>query len=169
MSGDTAECGYQLRIYSDSRWQLRYMDNILEEGMADNIIPNEWNSIKISACGRRIKCCINKVLVCEHVVSAPFVLSGKVSICSGYSRNMFRNLVINPVLGAFEYSIMHDCLNGEFVYSGSWVKNSMDSCEFNNRTSVSTETPNSYFEFDFIGESVAFAGKAENLRLKIEI
>ena len=63
---------------------------------------------------------------------------------------MFRNLVINPVLGAFEYSIMHDCLNGEFVYSGSWVKNSMDSCEFNNRTSVSTETPNSYFEFDFI-------------------
>jgi len=68
MSGDTAECGYQLRIYSDSRWQLRYMDNILEEGMADNIIPNEWNSIKISACGRRIKCCINKVLVCEHVV-----------------------------------------------------------------------------------------------------
>lgn len=169
MSGDTAECGYQLRIYSDSRWQLRYMDNILEEGMADNIIPNEWNSIKISACGRRIKCCINKVLVCEHVVSAPFVLSGKVSICSGYSRNMFRNLVINPVLGAFEYSIMHDCLNGEFVYSGSWVKNSMDSCEFNNRTSVSTETPNSYFEFDFIGESVAFAGKAENLRLKVEI
>ena len=60
------------------------------------------------------------------------------------------SLVINPVLGAFEYSIMHDCLNGEFVYSGSWVKNSMDSCEFNNRTSVSTETPNSYFEFDFI-------------------
>ena len=49
------------------------------------------------------------------------------------------------------------------------MKNSMDSCEFNNRTSVSTETPNSYFEFDFIGESVAFAGKAENLRLKIEI
>lgn len=169
ISGDTAECGYQLRIYADKRWQLRYMNNVLEEGMADNIVPNEWNNIKISARGRRIKCCINRVLVCEHVVSAPFVLSGRVSVFSAYSRNMFRNLVVNPVLGAFEYSVMHDCLNGEFTYSESWLKNGMAGCEFNNRTCVSTETPNSYFEFDFVGESAAFAGKAENLRLKVEI
>lgn len=168
-SVETVECGYQLRIFADCRWQLRYMDNILEEGMADNIIPNEWNNIKISAEGRRIKCFINRILVCEHVVSVPFVISGRASICSSFSHNMFRNLVITPILGAPEYSIIHDCLNGEFIYTNSWVKNSMDGCEFNNRTSVSTEIPDSCFEFDFSGESIALAGKADNLRLKIEI
>lgn len=169
IDGQTTELGYQLRIFSDRRWQLKYMDNILEEDVADNIAHNEWNSLKISADGKRIKCYINRILVCEHVVCTPLVLSGRVSIYSSYCRNMFRNLVINPIIGSSVYSINHDCLNGEFTYSDNWIKNSMDDHEFNNRTSVSTELPNEYFELSFSGESIALVGKAENLILKIEI
>ncbi|MDE6104002.1 MAG: DUF1080 domain-containing protein, partial [Oscillospiraceae bacterium] len=165
----TTELGYQLRIFSDRRWQLKYMDNILEEDVADNIIHNEWNSLKISADGKRIKCYINRMLVCEHVVCAPLILSGCVSIYSSYCRNMFRNLVINPIIGSSVYSINHDCLNGEFTYSENWIKNSMNDQEFYNRTSVSTEIPDEYFEFEFSGESIALTGRAEDLRLKIEI
>lgn len=167
--GQTAELGYQLRIFSDRRWQLKYMDNIIEEDVADDILYNEWNSLKISADGKRIKCYINKMLVCEHVVCVPLILSGRVGIYSNYCRNMFRNLTVNPIMGSSVYSINHDCLDGEFSYSENWIKNIMDDQDFYNRTSVSTDIPDEYFEFDFSGESIALIGKAEDLRLKIEI
>lgn len=163
------EFGYQLRIFSDGLWQLKYKDNIIDEDIADNILFNEWNSLKISADGKRIKCYINRTLVCEHVVSVPLTLSGRVGIYSNYCRNMFRNLNINPIIGLPAYSINHDCLNGEFTYSANWIKNSMADHEFYNRTSVSIDIPDEYFEFGFSGESIALIGKAENLRLKIEI
>lgn len=162
------ESGYQLRIYSDCRWQLRYKDSILEEDYSENIRSNGWNTLKISACGKRIKCYINRMLVCEHVVSVPMLISGNAAIFSGYSRNMFKNLTVNSVIGASPFSVMHDCLCGEFNYSGGWIKNGMAE-GFSDRTSVAAAAENGYFEFEFSGEGVALTGSAENLRLKIEI
>ncbi|MGN1480284.1 family 16 glycoside hydrolase [Porcipelethomonas sp.] len=166
---DSGECGYQLRIYSDCRWQLRYMDEVLEEETSETIMPSEWNQLKISAQGRRIRCYINRNLICEHIASAPIILSGRACLYSAYHKNMFRNFSVSPVIGFSSYSVNYDCLCGKFTYSEGWTKNISADPVFHNYTSVSNSGQNEYFEFEFSGETVSLTGRAENLRLKVEI
>ncbi|MGN0621290.1 MAG: family 16 glycoside hydrolase [Porcipelethomonas sp.] len=165
----TAESGYQFRIYPDGKWQLKYMDSVIESGYEYNISSENWNFIRISAEGRRIKCYVNKELVCDYLASVPMITSGRVSIYSAFFRNEFRNLAVLPILGSPVCCERIDCLSGVFCYSDGWKKNAMDSFRFYNRTSVSSGNKNDFFTFEFSGENFSLLGEAENLRLKIEV
>lgn len=165
----TAECGYQLRIYPDCKWQLKFMASVIESGYEYSIDPSKWNSLKISAEGRRIKCYINKEIVCDYLASVPIISSGRASLYSAYHKNMFRNLAAIPILGAPAYCVKTDCFSKEFSYSDGWIKNTSEHFRFSNRTSASSETSGSFFTFKFSGENVSLLGEAKNLRLKVEV
>lgn len=165
----SAECGYQLRIFPDGKWQLRYFDNVVAEGKDGCVNQSGWNSMRITAKKNRIKCVVNRQILCEYITSPPMILSGRVSLYSAYYNNRFRNLSITPVIGYPTYSLREDCLSNGVVYSDGWNKNAMDSFRFYNRTSAAAEKKGAYFEYEFSGETVALMGEAENLRLKIEI
>lgn len=165
----SSECGYQLRIFSDGNWQLRYFDEVVADGNENIISPVEWNTVKISAKHNRIKCSINRQILCEYITSSPMIYAGRISLYSAHYRNRFRNLSVSPIAGVPYCSDREDCLSGNIRYTDGWVKNAMDSFRFYNRTSVSADGNNESFEYDFSGETVALMGEAENLRLKIEI
>ena len=162
--------GYQLKVYPDGKWQLCFMGEILEEDSAAEIIrEDDWNQLRISAFGKRIRCYVNKNLVCEYTTSSPVLMSGRASLGSAYYKNIFRNFSVSPVMGYSYYGVCHDCLCGEFSYSEGWKKKSFAGTQFKNFTSVGNLNDNEYFEFDFTGNCVMLSGKSENLRLKIEI
>lgn len=167
--GDTGEYGYQLRIYPDNRWQLKYMNEILAEDVSNVIKRHDWNRLKISAEGCQIKCSINKNIICEYTASDNAVVSGRAVFYSGYYRNLFGNLSIAPVIGGLSYSEHHDCMSEEFDYFGQWRKNTHESYEFSECTSVESTKEGDSFEFDFNGKAIALIGRADDLRLKIEI
>lgn len=132
-------CGYQFRIYCDGRWQLWNADRIETEGKDENLDPEKWNVLRMSANHNRIRCFLNKQLICEYIAAVPVIPAGCVALYSANYTNRFKDLSVSPVIGAPEYSIKR--------------KIPESSCS----------------EYEFTGETVALVGDAENLRLKIEI
>lgn len=166
---ETAECGYQLRIYPDSKWQLRYFNTILAKGREKGINVFDWNNISVSAKNKIIRCSINNHLVCEYKISPPMITAGRVSLYSALYKNKFRNLNVLPFNGVPYSSLRDDCLSGNINYYGSWKKNAMDSFRFYNRTSVTNLENDAYLEYVFKGETISLVGEAKDLSLKIEI
>ncbi len=168
-SCSSTESGYQIRIYGNGKWQLRFLDTVLEEGIESSFNAKEWTVLKIIAKHNKIKCILNKQILCEHTLYTPMIVSGRAAVYSAYCKNKFKYLSVSPVSGTPSFSVYDDCLSGKITFSDGWIKNAMDSEEFNNLTSVSTSTENTYFEYEFFGETISLMGMAENLRLKIEI
>lgn len=166
---ETAEGGYQLRIFPDNKWQLKYFDTILANGKDNGIDASGWNLLSISANHQTIKCSINKNLICEYKISAPMVVAGRISFYSSLYKNKFRNLSIVPFDNIPYSSKREDCLSGNIHYFGGWTRNAMDSFKFYNRTSVTNNEKDSFIEYTFNGKMIAFVGEAEDLHLKIEI
>lgn len=165
----SAEGGYQLRIFADKKWQLRYFDTVIIEGKEELISTSNWNAVKISAKYNKIKCSVNKQILCEYVTSTPMIVAGRISLYSAHYKNKFRNLSAMPLSGACYCTVLEDCLSGNIKYSDGWTKIAMDSFRYYNRTSVTANTANTCFEYEFSGETIALIGEAEKLRLKIEI
>lgn len=164
------ECGYQIRIFPDGKWQFKYMNNVIESGFENSISSDCWNHLKISAEGRHIKAYVNKELVCDYFASSPMITAGKVSLYSAFYKNKFKNMAVIPVLGSPVYYKRIDCLSGNISYSDGWLKNTIENNSlFYNGTSVSANKNNEFFSFNFCGENFSLIGVAENLKLKIEV
>lgn len=160
-------CGYTGRIYGDGSWKLMDMENVAAEGILSHIDPKEWNILKLVVLGNSVFFFINGNFLTKYTPQC-IVNSGRVSLCSDYAWNMFRNIRIEPVSVQPFYVRRVDCFGDGILYNENWQIHAMESYFFYNRTSMEAKT-GAEFSCTFDGTGIAIIGIAQNVEFTVLI
>ncbi len=164
---ETSSCGLQLRLYANGQWQLRYMDEVLKEGMTENYIYSIGHKLGIAAIGNLVFCFIDEHSVFEiQLDSRPLVRSGRMALYSAYYQNRFCHIKaekLNFPIASYVYR--QDCLAPAVKYlqneESEWKLSGMTGYQFYNRT-CATGKENSEMKIRFYGNSIYLLGRVHS-------
>lgn len=163
----TSLCGYSGRLYGDGTWRLLDMESVAAEGLLTEIDPTSWNNLKLVVLGNSIFFFIGGNLLTRYTPQC-IVNSGRAALCSGYARNLFRNISIEPIPVQPPYVRRIDCFDENVGYNPDWEIHAMESYRFYNRTSMEAQQ-GAEFSFRFEGTGIAILGTAQNIVLTVLI
>ena len=161
----TSMCGYTGRIYGDGSWKLMDMENVAAEGILQHIDPTVWNKLKLMVLGNAVFFFINGNFLTKYTPQC-MINSGRVSLCSDFAWNMFRNIHIDPVAVQPLYVRRVDCFGDGILYNENWDIHAMESYQFFNRTSMEAKT-GAEFSCTFDGTGIAIVGTAQNAEFTV--
>lgn len=162
--------GYGMKIHPDGVYEVYDCGRVSDIDVSTKISAASKNCLEIIIDDKKIIYKLNDEEISSREINEiPSMLSGYGMLMSGYRRNTFSNVKITQSGINDLICNSHDCLCGDFEYTDSWIKNGNADTIFTHRTCVSTDKENQSFEFEFIGKKIAFFGKTENLRIKVEI
>lgn len=173
---ETSACGFALRLYADGRWELRYMDDVLEEGTVPDFQYGMRHKLGISAVGTLLLCFADGHSLHEvKLDNQPIVRSGRMTLQSAYYRNRFYSVTAEPVSPLFGMSTMCyrlDCLAPLVEYaedaSGIWTLHGMAPYQYFNRTRAEGE-PGAVLKIRYYGSSISLLGTAEHAAIAVWI
>lgn len=163
----TSMCGYTGRLYGDGSWKLMDMENVAAEGIIQHIDPMEWNKLKLMVLGNAVFFFINGSFLTKYTPQC-MINSGRVSLNSEYTWNMFRNIHVDPVSVQPLYVRRIDCFGDGILYNENWDIHAMESYHFYNRTSMEAK-PGAEFSCTFEGTGIAIVGTAQNAEFTVLI
>lgn len=158
-------CGYSARIYGDGTWKLMDMENVAAEGVLKDINVLDWNTVKLMSLGRSICMFVNGNFLTQYMPEC-IVNSGRVSLCSDYNFNFFRNIKVEPLSVQSPYVRRVDCFADGIRFNENWKIHDMESYKFNNRTSMEAQE-GAEFSCDFEGTGIAIVGTAQNAEITV--
>ena len=160
-------CGYTGRLYGDGSWKLMDMENVAAEGILSQVNPKEWNHLKLIVLGNSIFFFINGNFLTKYTPQC-MINSGRVSLCSDYSWNMFRNIAVEPVRLQPLYVRRIDFFGDNILYNENWEIHAMESYMFYNRTSMEAKA-GAEFSCTFEGTGISIIGTAKNAEFTVLI
>ncbi|MBR0486019.1 MAG: hypothetical protein IJJ69_14785 [Oscillospiraceae bacterium] len=164
---ESSACGFQLRLYANGIWQLRYMDELLHEGKAQDYIYEIGHKISIACMGILVFCFIDGHSVYEMKLDTrPLVHSGRMSLCSAYYQNRFRDIKAEKLnFPIAPYVYRQDCLSSYVKYlrneESEWNLLGMTGYQFYNRT-CAVGKENSELKIRFYGNSISLLGRVKS-------
>ncbi|MGN1225295.1 MAG: hypothetical protein ACI4TG_09370, partial [Ruminococcus sp.] len=161
----SSRCGYTGVLYGDGRWQLLDMDNVAAEGTSYTVRATDWNKLKLLILGDSIFFFLNGDLLTTYRPQCP-INSGRISLCSDYEMNTFRNLKVVPMPILPLYVRRVDCFSEEIFYNDYWDICTTESCRFYHRTSMKAQ-PQAAFSCQFTGSGIAVIGTAKNAEFQV--
>ena len=173
---ETSACGFALRLYADGKWEMRYMDTVLESGNVPEFQYEGRHTIGIAAIGTLILCFADGHSLHEQKLEKqPIVRSGRMSLQSAYYRNRFYKISAEPMNafpGTAEGCCRIDCMSPQVAYSeqadGAWTLHGMAPYQYYNRTCAEGE-PGSVMEIRFFGNSISLLGTTEGASIAVWI
>ena len=171
---ETACCGLSVRLYADGRWELRYLDAVLQNGRIADFTFDKPHQIGIGALGTLVMCFADGHSLCEIKLDGrPLIRAGRASICSAYYRNRFRKLVVKKMplpIPITTYVYRLDCLS-EYVKfdenaENGWTLRGMAEYQHYNRT-CAEGVPGSALDIRFYGEGIYLLGKTDYAECRI--
>lgn len=117
---DHANGFYSLRLYVDGDWELRRLTTVVDSGSLFMMDPTTWHRLSLSARDNTMVVSIDgeELAVYSDTSGVP-MLSGRVSLGSGFYETQFDNLEITPVEGMAWESVKHDDSTAIFAYDGA--------------------------------------------------
>ncbi|MBR3630717.1 MAG: glycosyl hydrolase family 59 [Oscillospiraceae bacterium] len=172
----TSACGFALRLYADGKWELRYMDTVLESGTVPEFRYEGRHTIGIAAIGTLILCFADGHSLDEQKLNRqPVIRSGRMSLQSAYYRNRFYSISAEPMPafpGVAAGCCRIDCMSEQVAYSeradGAWTLYGMAPYQYYNRTCAEGE-PGSVMEIRFYGSGISLLGTTEGASLAVWI
>ncbi len=161
-----ARSGYSLLLYGDGSWQLRHMNDILDQGSIHGFDPDVWHTVSVLAEGDVISAGIDGSPLSSVKIDGAVTFSGRAALLSAYENNKFDDLEIVPS-ELTSYVNRVDELDNAVKYSDSWTHDTSDSFTCHYRTT--SETSDGSLEFSFEGDSLALIGRADNAQITVEI
>ena len=125
----------------------------------------DWNKLKLLILGDSIFFFLNGDLLTTYRPQSP-VNSGRISICSDYEMNTFRNLQVTPLPILPLYVRRVDCFSEEIFYNDFWDICTTESYRFYHRTSMKAQ-PQAAFSCQFTGTGIAVIGTARNAEFEV--
>ena len=169
---ESSECGLQLRLYAGGKWELRYMEEVLKEGTAQDYLYAIGHKISIAAMGTLIFCFIDNHSVFEmQLLNRPLIRSGRMSLHSAWYQNRFCEIGAKPInFPIYPYVSRFDCLDDAVHYadSGEWSLQSEASYQFYNRTCAMGKD-GAELDIRFYGSSIFLLGKVKKAKLQFWI
>ena len=171
---DTSACGLQIRLYADGKWEMRYMDDVLQTGTVPEFQFDAPHKIGIGAIGTLVMCFADGHSLYETKLDGKhLVRSGRASLCSAYYQNAFREILVQKVqlplpVPANVYRL--DCLSQYVTFDenaeNGWMLQSNATYQHFNRTCAEGVT-GSALDVRFYGAGVYLLGKTEYAECRI--
>lgn len=96
--GDQAT--YATRVFADGRWELRKLDTVVASGTLDGFDAGAWHTLSVEARENVITARVDGDLLTQWVdPAANPVLTGRISLVSGFYNTRYDNLEIGPIKG----------------------------------------------------------------------
>lgn len=170
---DTAVCGFALRLYGSGRWELRYMDEILDQGTMESFDAGKPHTLMLLCVCDQILGFVDAHATGEVRMECAYVRSGRVSLMSAHYPNRFSDLTVAelpaPIL---PYSYRIDCLSPRMRYAenaeAGWTLDGMADYKFYNRTCARGEK-GSVMEIRFYGTGIALLGVTEGMTIRVHL
>ena len=171
---ESSACGYQMRLYADGRWELRYMDDILRSGTVPEFRQNVPHKLGIGGMGALIMCFADGHSLCElKCDDRPQLRSGRASLSSAYCRNRFREVIVQKMpipLPVPMHVFRLDCLSPFVRFDDKaeqgWELCGMADYQFYNRT-CAVGLPGAALEIRFYGTGIFLLGRADYAEVRL--
>jgi len=164
----TSNCGCALKLFGDGKWELLFMDDIVESGKIDSFDAETSHEISVSAAGNLYLAYADGRLLGSFTEKETIQPCGRVSLLSAYYRNEFSGLSVKPVPSMNVYSDAADALSQALEYSGNPDLCGMETYKFSNRTKAIMRAGDS-FETEYHGCGFALCGSVDNAFITVEL
>lgn len=155
MANVPPEC-YNLRIFTDGRWQLRRAALVLESGVLTGVTQETWHSIELSVCDDMIYVYYDGALFISWQDQE--LPSGNVIIGSGYNIVRYENFYIKPFDNVSSVEcIRYQELDSRIQYLGGWSESGNNANNYT-RSLLITNHQGDSMEFAFNGTAVTVLG-----------
>ncbi|MBR6616291.1 MAG: hypothetical protein IKL00_00260 [Oscillospiraceae bacterium] len=165
---ESAVCGVMLRLFTDGKWELCYMESILEVGKLEDFQYDGEHQLQLIGIGALIMAFVDGHSVAElKSENSPMVRSGRMCLQSAYYSNQFLEISAEPIqmpMPAYVYRL--DCMAPQIEYAdraqNGWMLDGMADFRFFNRTCATGEA-GSELKLEFCGSGISLLGKTERV------
>ena len=169
---ESAVCGVMLRLFTDGKWELCYMENILEVGKLEDFQYDGEHQLQLIGIGALIMAFVDGHSVAElKSENSPMVRSGRMCLQSAYYSNQFLEISAEPIpmpMPAYVYRL--DCMAPQIEYAdraqNGWMLDGMADFRFFNRTCATGEA-GSELKLEFCGSGISMLGKTERVMITL--
>jgi hypothetical protein len=132
----TAECGFSAKVYGNGEWKILFMDRIIESGTLSDFKYDEPHIMSVTSVGNLYIAYLDGKMLGSYTESGVMQVCGRISLMSGYFRNRFTDIEINPIPSMSTYVTNVDALSRDIYYYGNITMNAMDTYKYSNRTNT---------------------------------
>lgn len=163
----TSNCGLAVKIFADGRWEMLFMDDTVKQGKIKSFDSNAAHTIAVSAIGNLYVGYLDGEMIGSFTEKDAMQAGGRAALLSGYYKNRFTDLEIEPIPAMNRYITACDALEPEMRYFGDAELFGMESYKYSNRTCSVLHTE-SGFTLSYEGCGFALCGTAEKAAVRIE-
>lgn len=164
----TSNCGFALKLFYSGRWEMLFMDDVVQSGIVGNFTPERKHTLSVTAVGNLYIGYLDGKLLGSFSEENVLQANGRISLLSGYFRNRFTDLKIEPVPSMNAYTAALDALAPSMRYFGNVKLNPMETYKYTNRTTAEL-TAGSGFETVYSGCGFALCGTVDNAAVTITL
>ncbi|MCK0470980.1 S-layer protein [Halalkalibacter sp. APA_J-10(15)] len=157
--GTDSHAPYNARIYSDGRYEILKLGNVVSSGTVDGFNANVWNNLAFEAKENIFTLYVNDEEIAFYKDEDSLVMSGRAVIGSGYYETLYDQLRVDPIDGYPYMSEKYDSAQGMKIgtveearnnndrsnpigYIGQWEFGQVGYAHFNRtRMTASTDVP----------------------------
>ncbi|MBD8068667.1 S-layer protein [Bacillus sp. PS06] len=125
--GTDSHAPYNARVYSDGRYEILKLGNVVKNGKIDKFDNKIWHNLGFEAKENQFTLYLDGKEIASYTDKDQTVMSGRVVIGSGYYETLFDNLRIDPIKGYTYESEKYDSAQGKKYDSEEVALNNIDS------------------------------------------
>ncbi|WP_243075510.1 fibronectin type III domain-containing protein [Microbacterium sp. SS28] len=161
--------GYSVRVFDTGRWELRKRDTVVQQGTTFLFDASAWHTLNVEARENVITATLDgQVLATYADTSATPIMSGRISIVSGYYNTWFDDLAITPVDGLSWHAVKIDDADARVSYPGGFAFTQAGYAHLNRTQHVLSTGRSFTFEMNGTGFNLLGATAAANLSVTVD-
>lgn len=161
---------YRAKIYDNGSWELLRFNKVQKSGKLEKFIPDQWHRLELKADENVITLYIDGEETGNFTDESSPVMTGRVSLMSGFWNTSFDNLTVMPIEGKAAYaSEKPDDTSPLIRWTGNVTHNIGQGFAFYNR-SYTVMSPGSAMEF-VVPDGTGFDifGKSGSAKVKVTV
>ncbi len=161
--------GYSVRVFDTGRWELRKRDTVVQTGTTFLFDASAWHTLTVEARENVITATLDgQVLATYADTSATPIMSGRISLVSGYYNTWFDDLAITPIDGLSWHAVKIDDADSRISYPNGFSFTQAGYAHLNRTQHVLSTGRSFTFEMNGTGFNLLGATAASALSITVD-
>ncbi|WP_083259987.1 hypothetical protein [Cellulosimicrobium cellulans] len=160
---------YTARVHADGSWQLRKLNAVVASGTVAGFDAQAWHSLSVEARDNVITVTLDDAPLARYVDASPNpMLTGRISIVSGYYNTQYDDLAITPIEGQAWESVKIDDADARISYPGGFAFQQSGYAHLNRTQHALSAGRSATFEVDGTGFNLFGATGAATIDVAVD-
>lgn len=161
--------GYSARVFDTGRWELRKRDTVVQTGTTFLFDAAAWHTLSVEARDNVITATLDgQVLATYADTTSTPIMSGRISIVSGYYNTWFDNLAVTPIDGLSWHADKIDDADARVSYPNGFSFSQAGYAHLNRTQHVLATGRSFTFDMDGTGFNLLGATAASTLSVTVD-